>query len=307
MRRSNRIDAKALPRPARVAILGTGKIGIDLLFKIGRSQFLKCVLVAGRNNESSGLEIARQKGVPSSGMGIDAILNHIDEIDIVFDATSAAAHVRHWDALKATTAKVIDMTPSKLGKAIVPAVNLSEAVLERHINMISCGGQSSIPIINAVSAIVENIEYVEVVSSISSKSAGAATRINLDEYIHTTEHGILSFSRAKHAKVILILNPAEPPVHMQTTISFQLENPPIADIVSAVRTRVQSVQQYVPGYDLLIEPKQIESNRVVAMIKVVGQGDYLPKYAGNLDIINCAAVAAAEIMATNTMRQQQTC
>ena len=290
-----------LASTVRVAILGTGKIGIDLLFKIQRSELLSCVLVAGRSAGSAGLEIARQQGVPTSDEGINAILNNIDGIDIVFDATSAFAHVRHWDALKETRVKVIDMTPSQLGKAIVPAVNLTEIGLVRHANMISCGGQSSIPIINAVSEVVEDMEYVEVVSSIASKSAGAATRINLDEYIHTTERGILSFSRARRGKVILILNPAEPPVSMQTTISFQLENPHMKEIVHAVRARVESVKRYVPGYDLIIEPKQIESNRVVVMVKVVGMGDYLPKYAGNLDIINSAAIAVAEKMATSIL------
>lgn len=284
--------------PIKVAILGTGKIGIDLLFKIQRSESLSCVLVAGRSAASSGLEIAHQQGIPVSDEGIKAILSNIDGIDIVFDATSALAHVRHWAALEKTRVKVIDMTPSKLGKAIVPAVNLSDAGQARHANMISCGGQLSIPIVNAVSEAVEAMEYVEVVSSIASKSAGAATRINLDEYIHTTERGILSFSRARRSKVILILNPADPPVSMQTTISFQLENPPMKEIVHAVRARVEAVKRYVPGYDLIIEPKQIESNRVVVMIKIVGIGDYLPKYAGNLDIINCAAIAVAEKMAS---------
>jgi acetaldehyde dehydrogenase len=162
--------------------------------------------------------------------------------------------------------------------------------------MISCGGQSSVPIINAVSNVVNEIEYVELVSSISSKSAGAATRVNLDEYIDNTELAILEFSKAKRSKVILILNPAEPPVNMQTSISFQIQNPPMKLIIEAVRKRAEAVRQYVPGYELLFEPKQIDENRVMIMLKIEGAGDYLPKYAGNLDIINCAAVAVAEVM-----------
>lgn len=299
----DRLDIrKSLPK-SRIAILGSGKIGLDLMFKIGRSSQLSCVLVAGREDTSAGLDIARRLGVEVSGNGIDSILKNIDDIDIVVDATSASAHAIHWKALQNTHVKVIDMTPSKLGKAIIPSVNLAEIGDAQNVNMISCGGQSSIPIINAVSNVVGHIEYVEVVSSIASKSAGAATRINLDEYIDTTEQGMLSFSRAKTGKVILILNPAEPPVNMQTTISFQINDPHMASISAAVHARVVEVQRYVPGYGLLIEPKQIESNRVVVMIKVVGQGDYLPKYAGNLDIINCAAVAVAENMATTARRR----
>lgn len=284
-----------------VAIIGTGKIGIDLLFKIRRSNHLTCTLFVGRNANSPGIEIARQLGVNVSDKGIAAILENQNDIDILFDATSAFAHMRHWEALKKTQVKVIDMTPSQVGETIVPAVNISEIGTSCNVNMISCGGQSSIPIINAVSEVVEDLEYVEVVSSIASKSAGAATRINLDEYIHTTELGILSFSKAMRSKVILILNPAEPPVSMQTTISFQLKNPPMKKIIAAVHARVEAVKQYVPGYDLVIEPKQIELNRVVVMVKVVGMGDYLPKYAGNLDIINCAAVAVADKMALNML------
>jgi acetaldehyde dehydrogenase len=286
-----------VPSKLKVAILGTGKIGIDLLFKVQRSKALTCVLVAGRTAASDGMKIAEQQGVAISDRGIDAILDNLDNVELVFDATSALAHIRHWEALKDTGVKVVDMTPSRLGLPIVPAVNLFEAASAKHVNMISCGGQSSIPIVNAVSDVVPQLDYVEVVSSISSKSAGSATRVNLDEYIETTENGILRFSSAKRSKVILILNPAHPPVDMQTTISFQIQDPPMQSINEAVKKRVEFIKSYVPGYELLVEPKQIDTDRVVTMIKVVGLGDYLPKYAGNLDIINCAAVAAAEKMA----------
>lgn len=291
----------SINRKINVAIIGMGKIGIDLLFKIRRSNILSCVLVVSRSRNSNGLEIARQLGINVSDQGIEEILSNQNNIDIIFDATSAVAHMRHWEILKNTKIKVIDMTPSKIGKSIVPAVNLSEIGNSRNINMISCGGQSSIPIINAISSLFENLKYIEVVSSIASKSAGAATRINLDEYIHTTEHGILEFSCAKRSKVILILNPAEPPVNMQTTISLQLKNPPMQEILNAVRIKVEEVKKYVPGYELIVEPKQIDSNRVVVMLKIEGMGDYLPKYAGNLDIINCAAVAVATKMATDML------
>jgi len=285
-----------ITKKTNVAIIGTGKIGIDLLYKINRSENLKCVLVSGRSAASDGLMIAQKLGVPTSDHGIDAVLEH-ENIDIIFDATSAAAHLKHWQLIEKTGIGMIDMTPSKLGKSVVPAVNIEEAKSTQHVNMISCGGQSSIPIINAISSVVNEIDYVELVSSISSKSAGSATRVNLDEYIDNTERAILDFSKSKRSKVILILNPAEPPVNMQTSISFKINNPPMDLIVEAVRRQVTSVKKYVPGYDLLFEPKQVDDNRVVVMLKVTGAGDYLPKYAGNLDIINCAAVAVAEVMA----------
>lgn len=285
----------SLAKKINVAIIGTGKIGIDLLFKIGRSKALTCALVSGRSANSDGLKIARELGIPTSIYGIDGILE-CGNIDIIFDATSAAAHIKHWELIEKTGIGMIDMTPSKIGKSVVPAVNILEAKVFQHVNMISCGGQSSIPIINAVSGVVNEIEYVELVSSISSKSAGSATRVNLDEYIDNTELAILEFSKAKRSKVILILNPAEPSVNMQTSISFQIQNPPMDLIIEAVKEMVETVRQYVPGYELLFEPKQVDENRVVVMLKVEGAGDYLPKYAGNLDIINCAAVVVAEVM-----------
>jgi acetaldehyde dehydrogenase len=293
------MNNKNSERKARVAILGTGKIGIDLLVKVLRSKYLVCSVVAGRHENSQGMQKARELGVPTAIKGIESIVSRVDQIDVLFDATSAFAHVRHWEVLESSNLCVIDMTPSQLGEPIVPAVNLEKASSTKHVNMISCGGQASIPIIHAVSEVVDKLDYVEVVSSIASKSAGAATRINLDEYIQNTEQAIRFFSKSRASKVILILNPAEPPVDMQTTISFQLDDPPIDRIVEAVRARANKIREYVPGYEVLVEPKRIEKNRVVTMIKVVGRGDYLPRYAGNLDVINCAAVAVAEKMKLN--------
>jgi acetaldehyde dehydrogenase len=292
-----------LSNKINVAIVGTGKIGIDLLFKIRRSQILNCILVSGRSEASEGLRIAKELGVAVSAKGIDAVIEN-GGIDIIFDATSAAAHSKHWEIIKNMSIGMIDMTPSRLGKPIIPAVNILEVQALKHINMISCGGQSAIPIINAVSEVVDEIDYVELVSSISSKSAGAATRVNLDEYIDNTERAILEFSNAKHSKVILILNPAEPPVNMQTSISFQIKNPQMDLIIRSVKARVVLIRKYVPGYELLFEPKQVDENKVVVMVKVEGAGDYLPKYAGNLDIINCAAVAVAEVMGETIKNQK---
>lgn len=285
-----------MQKKLNVAVIGSGKIGIDLICKIRRSEILNCVLVSGRREDSEGLRFAKQMGLAISTKGIDAIFEN-DNIDIIFDATSAAAHIKHWEIIKGTSIIMIDLTPSIGGKSIVPTVNMSESQGVQHINMISCGGQLSVPIIAAVSEVADEIDYIELVSSISSISAGPATRANLDEYIHNTEGAILNFSKSKRSKVIINLNPAKPPVNMKTTISFQIKNPQIDSIIKSVIGRVELVKKYVPGIELLYEPKVIEKNRVVVMIEVEGAGDYLPKHSGNLDIINSAAVAVAEFIA----------
>jgi len=286
-----------MTKKLNIAFIGSGLIAIDLLIKVNRSENLECVLVAGRNYNSKGMTLAKDLGVTVSDCGIDAVLEMKSEIDLVFDATSALAHLRHWELLKDTHIKVIDMTPSKVGCEIVPTVNLEKIHACKNINMISCGGQVSIPLMHAVSEVVNEIEYVEVVSSLSSKSAGPATRINLDEYIHATENSLVSFSSAKKSKVILILNPANPPVDMQTTVSFLVDNPDMDRIRASVTDMVNRVQEYVPGYELLISPVKTDDGRIVIMVRTVGLGDYLPSYAGNLDIINSAAIAVADKVA----------
>jgi acetaldehyde dehydrogenase (acetylating) len=276
-----------------IAFLGSGMIAIDLLIKAMRLENLNCLLVAGRNYHSKGMKIAKKIGVSTSDCGIDAIMEQQSTIDLVFDATSAIAHIKHWDILKNTNIKVVDMTPSRIGCEVVPTVNLHDVYKCNNINMISCGGQVSIPLVHAVSEVVDNIEYIEVVSSLSSESAGPATRSNLDEYIYATEKALLSFSSAKKSKVILILNPADPPVNMQTTISFLVNSPDMIRISASVISMVDKLKQYVPGYELLVGPVQVDNGRVVIIVKTIGLGDYLPSYAGNLDIINSAAIAVA--------------
>jgi len=282
----------------RVAILGTGNIGTDLLIKAMRSDALECALFVGRNLRSDGMQKASQLGAPLSDRGIDAIIQQADDIDIVFDATSAAAHIDHWPVLEKLGKTVIDMTPAKIGELCVPAINTEQIIESRakNINMITCGGQASVPIANAIAAIQDDIEYIEVASSIASRSAGPATRANLDEYIETTEQALIKFSRARHAKAILILNPARPPIDMQTTIYAKIANPDLAAIRSSVESMMKRITQYVPGYQLIVPPT-LEGGKVMTTVKVLGNGDYLPRYAGNLDIINCAAIGIAERIA----------
>jgi acetaldehyde dehydrogenase (acetylating) len=282
----------------RVAILGSGNIGTDLLIKVQRSNYLECVLFIGRNLASPGMAKAIALGVKVSDESIGAILKNPDIVDLVFDATSAKDAKVHWEILDELGKIVIDLTPAKLGLLCIPAVNLEEVLKYRNVNMITCGGQASIPLVYIISNTQRNVEYIEVVSSIASKSAGPATRLNLDEYIDTTENGIKKFSGVSRTKAILNLNPANPCIDMQTTIFAQLENPDMDILISAVDTMVNKIQKYVPGYSLLVPPIY-ENGRIAIMVKVQGLGDYLPKYAGNLDIINCAAIAVAEQYSLN--------
>lgn len=281
----------------RVAILGSGNIGMDLMYKVLRSPKLSCSFVVGRNESSAGLQLARSLGVPTSPGGIQFLEEAKGDYDLVFDATCAADHFAHWPVLQRLGKRVIDMTPSRIGDMVVPAINPEIARNSQNANMVSCGGQASVPLAYAIAKTQRNIEYIEVVSSIASKSAGPATRANIDEYVHTTEDALRTFSGCANTKAILILNPANPPINMQTTVSAKLAEPDLESLNREVSRIVESIKRYVPGYEMIVPPV-CEQDRVVVMVRVTGLGDYLPSYAGNLDIINCAAIAAAEQMAS---------
>ena len=280
----------------KVALLGTGNIGTDLLIKVLRSPWLECRLFAGRNLSSPGMMKADELGVPVSSKGIQSIVERRSELELVFDATSAQDHLHHAKVLAELGLLGVDLTPARVGKMCIPAVNLEECLSAQNVNMVSCGGQASIPIAVAISQGNQNIEYIETVSSIASRSAGPATRINLDEYLATTEDGVAIFSHCPCTKAILNLNPAQPCVHMQTTVLAKIKEPDLARTQEAVAAMVKKIQEYVPGYQLILPP-MIEGNRLAVMVRVEGRGDYLPKYAGNLDIINSAAIAIAEAQA----------
>jgi acetaldehyde dehydrogenase len=282
----------------KIAIIGTGNIGTDLMVKVMRTQGMTYTLFAGRNFNSAGMKRANALGVTISDRGIEAIVNDPAICDVVIDCTSAHAHIEHWAILNKLGKTVIDMTPAKLGELCVPAINANQCVATgaRNINMVTCGGQASIPIAYAISQVHSNIDYIEVASSIASRSAGPATRQNLDEYIETTQDALQALTGSKHTKAILILNPASPPIDMQTTIYAKIVNPDLPAIQRAVDAMVEKIKQYVPGYKLILPPT-IQDDKIVITVKVVGAGDYLPQYAGNLDIINCAAIAMAELIA----------
>ncbi len=277
----------------KVAILGSGLIGTDLLIKIRRSKYLDCTLFVGRNLQSQGMSKAVSLGVPVSDRSIEAISDNPENCELVFDATSAHFHQIHAPILKKLGIMAIDMTPAQVGSMCIPAVNLQECLGKDNVNMVTCGGQASTPIAYAIGQVHKDVEYIEVISTIASRSAGPATRANLDEYIETTERAVKTFSGARKTKAVLVLNPAQPCINMQTTVFAKIANPKMDQISAAVNDIVKRIQKYVPGYNLEIPPT-FENNRVITMVRVQGIGDYLPSYAGNLDIINCAAVATAE-------------
>ena len=279
-----------------VAILGTGNIGTDLLLKVLRSEMLNCRLFAGRNLSSPGMTKGSLLGVSVSARGVQSILDLKDDVALVFDATSAEDHTRHAPLLRAAGLVAVDLTPAQVGRMCVPAVNLAACLDEPNVNMITCGGQASIPLAHVIAEVNPGLTYIESVSSIASRSAGPATRINLDEYLQTTARGLQLFTSCPRTKAILNLNPAQPCVHMQTTVMAKIASPDLPRTRERVAAMVAVIRRYIPGYQLILEP-MVEHGRLVAMVRVDGLGDYLPRYAGNLDIMNCAAIAFAEAVA----------
>ncbi len=288
----------------KVAILGSGNIGTDLMMKLGRSDVLELTSVIGIDPESEGLKRARELGYTAIDTGIDGFLERPELADIVFDATSAKAHIRHAKLLKKAGKKVIDMTPAARGPFVVPAVNMGTNLDADNINLITCGGQATIPMVHAVNR-VSPVEYAEIVATISSRSAGPGTRANIDEFTETTSRGIVEIGGAKKGKAIIILNPAEPPILMRNTVYALVEEGTMdeAKIVESIKQMEKTVQSYVPGYRLRTDPI-IDGSKITIFLEVEGAGDYLPKYSGNLDIMTAAGVKVAEEFAKNQLAKQ---
>lgn len=280
-------------RALRVGIIGTGNIGTDLLLKVQRSELLECELFAGRNDRSAGLRTARELGVETSDRSIDPFVEEPGRFDLVFDATSADDAKRHYALLEPLGIPVIDLTPAKLGKLCIPALNLADCVGEPNLCMVTCGGQAAVPLASCIVRTQPQVEYVEIVSTSASRSVGPATRINIDEYLATTEAAVHHFCGVPRAKSILLVNPSSPPIMMQNTVFAKADEVDLTTLTEAVEEMVERIQNYVPGYRLVVSPLH-ENGRIAMTVQVAGAGDYLPEYAGNLDIITCAAVAAAE-------------
>jgi acetaldehyde dehydrogenase len=287
----------------KVAIVGPGNIGIDLMCKLlNRNSNMELVLVVGTRPNSRGAEIAKEKGVPFSPGGLEAVLAD-DSIKIVFDATTASAHQRHAISLKKSGKIAIDLTPAAVGPYVCPVVNLEAHIDSDNINLITCGGQATIPVIYAISSVVPT-SYGEIVATISSKSAGPGTRQSIDEFTITTARGIVEVGGAKKGKAIILLNPAKPPMLMNNTIYATVERGKEEVICKSVENMVKRVQEYVPGYRLKLPPT-FDGERVMVMVEVEGSGDYLPTYSGNLDIETCAALAIGDRVAQRILKKSK--
>ncbi len=284
----------------RCALIGSGNIGTDLLYKLKRSAVLEPVWMVGIDPQSEGLARARELGLKTTAEGVDGLLPHMkdDRIQIVFDATSAYVHRANSDKVTAHGALMIDLTPAAIGPYCVPPVNLDEHLdrRETNVNMVTCGGQATIPMVAAVSR-VQPVAYAEIVATVSSKSAGPGTRKNIDEFTQTTAGAVEKVGGAKQGKAIIILNPAEPPLIMRDTVHCLTEtDPDEAAITESVQRMLAEVRRYVPGYRLVNGPV-FDGRRVSIYLEVEGLGDYLPKYSGNLDIMTASATRTAEMFA----------
>jgi len=284
----------------KCALIGSGNIGTDLIYKVQRSKVLEPVWMVGIDAASEGLKRARDMGMKTTADGVDGLLPYVqqDEIQIAFDATSAYVHADNSRKLNELGVMMIDLTPAAIGPLCVPTVNLREHAqrAEMNVNMISCAGQATIPIVNAVVQ-VQAVDYAEIVASLASRSVGPGTRANLDEFTYTTSDAIVSVGGARRGKALGIINPADPPMIMRNTISCLTDDEPDqAGIIESVLSMIEAVQEYVPGFRLVNGPL-FDGKRVSVFMEVAGLGDYLPRYAGNLDIMTAAACRTAEMFA----------
>ena len=288
-----------MSKKLRAAIIGPGNIGTDLLMKAMRSEWIEPVWMVGIE-ESEGIRRAREFGMKVSTTGVDGLVPYVieDDIRIAFDATSAYVHADNSKKVNDLGVIMIDLTPAAIGPFCVPPVNLQQhaSQLEMNVNMVTCGGQATIPMVAAVSQ-VQAVTYGEIVATVASKSIGPGTRKNIDEFTRTTAAGIEQVGGAQKGKAIIVVNPAEPPLMMRDTIHCLTETEPDqAAIIASVQAMVEKVQQYVPGYQLVNGPI-FDGNRVTIFMEVQGLGDFLPKYAGNLDIMTAAGLRTAELFA----------
>ena len=289
-----------MSKKVKCALIGPGNIGTDLLAKLQRSPVLEPVWMVGIDPTSDGLKRAREMGIKTTDQGVDGLVPHIkaDGVQIVFDATSAYVHAENSRKVIAEGAMMVDLTPAAIGPYCVPPVNLKSHVGQRemNVNMVTCGGQATIPMVSAVSR-VQPVQYAEIVATVSSKSAGPGTRKNIDEFTRTTAGAIEKVGGAKKGKAIIIINPADPPLIMRDTVHCLTETEPDqAAITKSIHDMMAEVNKYVPGYRIVNGPV-FDGKRISVYLEVEGLGDYLPKYSGNLDIMTAAAARTAEMFA----------
>ena len=310
-------------KKVKCAIIGSGNIGTDLIIKIKRrSEILEVAALVGIDPESDGLKRAARMGIATTAEGIDGFVKMAEfkDVEFVFDATSAGAHAKHNEVLRQHGKRIIDLTPAAIGPYVIPSVNLDEHLEEPNINMVTCGGQATIPIVAAVNR-VSPVRYAEIVASIASKSAGPGTRANIDEFTETTSHAIEKVGGAERGKAIIILNPAEPPLIMRDTVYCLCDDADEEAIRASVEKTIAEVSSFVPGYRLkqAVQFERYGNNRplylpdqdieftglkVSVFLEVEGAAHYLPAYAGNLDIMTSAAVQAAERIVA--LKQEET-
>jgi len=279
----------------RVVIIGSGNIGTDLMAKVGRSPGLELAGMAGIDPRSEGLARAAAAGATTTHRGLSDLLERVGHVDLAFDATSASAHPEHARLLAEAGVLSVDLTPAGLGPAVVPVVNLHEHREAPDVNLVTCGAQATIPVVAALAGVGE-VPYAEIVSTVSARSAGPGTRANIDEFTESTARALEEVGGARRGKAIMLLNPADPPILMRNAIYAELPGADPEAAAAAVERVVAEVASYVPGYRLT-SPPLVQDDVVTVLLEVQGAGDYLPPYAGNLDIMTSAAVRVAELRA----------
>ncbi|WP_373751065.1 acetaldehyde dehydrogenase (acetylating) [Jeotgalibaca porci] len=283
-----------MTKKLKAGIIGSGNIGSDLMMKLFKSDWIEPTAMIGIDATSRGMIEAKELGLEVYAGGIDEWAEKSGKLDILFDATSAKAHEHNDKVAEANGVLMIDLTPAAVGPFVSPTVNLKEHLDARNVNMVTCGGQATTPIIQAINEVAP-VEYAEIVATISSKSAGPGTRANIDEFTETTSKAIEDLGGAKKGKAIIVLNPADPPILMRDTIFVLVEEDAMNEelITEAIEKRVAEVQEYVPGYRIRSKPL-FDNNKISVFVEVEGAGDFLPAYSGNLDIMTASAVRVAE-------------